>query len=72
MVSSPSITQYPCPGRHPQVRSRSGPGGSGGGNSSGGGMHVDSETADENFEALTKYGTDLTANAASLDPVIGR
>lgn len=27
---------------------------------------------DENFEALTKYGTDLTAMAARLDPVIGR
>jgi ATP-dependent Clp protease ATP-binding subunit ClpA len=27
---------------------------------------------DANFEALAKYGTDLTANAARLDPVIGR
>jgi ATP-dependent Clp protease ATP-binding subunit ClpB len=34
-------------------------------------MHVDSATGDENFQALTKYGTDLTANAARLDPVIG-
>lgn len=33
---------------------------------------VDSQTGDENFQSLTKYGTDLTANAARLDPVIGR
>jgi len=33
---------------------------------------VDSASADANFEALSKYGTDLTANAARLDPVIGR
>lgn len=33
---------------------------------------ISSQTGDENFEALTKYGTDLTANAAHLDPVIGR
>jgi ATP-dependent Clp protease ATP-binding subunit ClpB len=32
----------------------------------------DSETSDEQFETLTKYGTDLTATAAKLDPVIGR
>jgi hypothetical protein len=32
----------------------------------------DSSTADEQFETLTKYGTDLTAAAAKLDPVIGR
>jgi ATP-dependent Clp protease ATP-binding subunit ClpB len=33
---------------------------------------VDSAAADANYEALSKYGTDLTANAARLDPVIGR
>jgi ATP-dependent Clp protease ATP-binding subunit ClpB len=33
---------------------------------------VDSASADANYEALSKYGTDLTANAARLDPVIGR
>ena len=33
---------------------------------------VDSASADANWEALSKYGTDLTANAARLDPVIGR
>ncbi|KAI8463666.1 MAG: P-loop containing nucleoside triphosphate hydrolase protein [Monoraphidium minutum] len=33
---------------------------------------IDSASADANFEALAKYGTDLTANAAHLDPVIGR
>lgn len=33
---------------------------------------VDSASADANYEALSKYGTDLTANAAHLDPVIGR
>jgi ATP-dependent Clp protease ATP-binding subunit ClpB len=33
---------------------------------------IDSASADANFEALSKYGTDLTANAARLDPVIGR
>ncbi len=33
--------------------------------------HIDSATGDENFQALNKYGTDLTANAARLDPVIG-
>lgn len=33
---------------------------------------VDSASGDENFEALSKYGTDLTAAAARLDPVIGR
>jgi hypothetical protein len=32
----------------------------------------DSAGGDANFEALAKYGTDLTANAARLDPVIGR
>ncbi|KAL6756651.1 P-loop containing nucleoside triphosphate hydrolase protein [Haematococcus lacustris] len=36
------------------------------------GAHMDSEAADSQFEALTKYGQDLTANAAHLDPVIGR
>ena len=33
---------------------------------------VDSVNADDQFDALTKYGTDLTARAAQLDPVIGR
>ena len=33
---------------------------------------VDSATADAQFEALSKYGIDLTAKAAELDPVIGR
>ncbi|PNH00854.1 Chaperone protein ClpB1, partial [Tetrabaena socialis] len=39
---------------------------------SGGGGHVNSQTGDANFEALARYGTDLTANAARADPVIGR
>ena len=47
-----------------QVRNRSG--------GPGGAAQVDSPSGDENFEALTKYGIDLTANAAHLDPVIGR
>jgi ATP-dependent Clp protease ATP-binding subunit ClpB len=33
---------------------------------------IDSKSGDANYEALAKYGTDLTANAAHLDPVIGR
>lgn len=33
---------------------------------------VNSPTADAQFEALSKYGIDLTQNAAHLDPVIGR
>ncbi len=33
---------------------------------------IDSATGDDNFEALQKYGQDLTAMAARLDPVIGR
>lgn len=37
-----------------------------------GGAAVDSATADMQFEALSKYGVDLTAKAAELDPVIGR
>uniref|UniRef100_A0A1D1ZMI1 Clp R domain-containing protein n=2 Tax=Auxenochlorella protothecoides TaxID=3075 RepID=A0A1D1ZMI1_AUXPR len=36
------------------------------------GATVDSETADTQFDALGKYGMDLTARAAELDPVIGR
>ena len=36
------------------------------------GFTNNSETSDEQFETLTKYGTDLTAVAAKLDPVIGR
>lgn len=38
----------------------------------GAGASVDSDTADQKFEALQKYGTDLTAKAAQLDPIIGR
>ena len=30
---------------------------------------VDSQTGDEQFEALAKFGQDLTAQAAHLDPV---
>lgn len=37
-----------------------------------GSMQVDSATADTQFDALAKYGIDLTAKAAELDPVIGR
>ncbi|MDR3346594.1 MAG: AAA family ATPase, partial [Campylobacteraceae bacterium] len=39
-----------------------------------GGKKIDKQTADENLEALSKYGIDLTAKARenSLDPVIGR
>ncbi|KAK9844178.1 hypothetical protein WJX81_007123 [Elliptochloris bilobata] len=33
---------------------------------------VDSRSSDQQFEALTKFGTDLTAKAAQLDPIIGR
>ncbi len=33
---------------------------------------VDTDTGDQKFEALLKYGTDLTAKAAQLDPIIGR
>ncbi|KAL4457526.1 hypothetical protein ABPG75_012391 [Micractinium tetrahymenae] len=33
---------------------------------------VNSATADTQFDALGKYGIDLTAKAAELDPVIGR
>ena len=33
---------------------------------------VESATGDEQYQALEKYGTDLTARAAKLDPVIGR
>jgi hypothetical protein len=33
--------------------------------------HIDGTTSGDNFRALSKYGTDLTANAAQLDPVIG-
>ena len=33
---------------------------------------IESATGDEQYEALEKYGTDLTARAANLDPVIGR
>jgi len=39
-----------------------------------GGKKVDSQTSDDNLEALGKYGIDLTAlaNEGKLDPVIGR
>lgn len=37
-----------------------------------GSRNVDSATADAQFDALAKYGIDLTANALQLDPVIGR
>ena len=37
-----------------------------------GSRKVDSETADAQYDALNKYGIDLTAKAAELDPVIGR
>ncbi|CAK9058407.1 unnamed protein product [Durusdinium trenchii] len=39
-----------------------------------GSKKVDSQTGDENFEALLKYGRDLVADAENgkLDPVIGR
>ncbi|PSC72780.1 chaperone 1 [Micractinium conductrix] len=37
-----------------------------------GSARVDSATADTQFDALGKYGIDLTAKAAELDPVIGR
>ena len=34
--------------------------------------NVDSSTGDQQFEALLKYGVDLTAKASRLDPIIGR
>ncbi len=39
-----------------------------------GGQKIESQTADENLESLSKYGIDLTAEAAEgkLSPVIGR
>ncbi|MDR2636144.1 MAG: AAA family ATPase [Campylobacteraceae bacterium] len=39
-----------------------------------GGKKIDKQSADENLEALSKYGIDLTAKAVenALDPVIGR
>ncbi len=39
-----------------------------------GGKRVDSQTAEQHFESLDKYGTDLTqaAREGKLDPVIGR
>jgi len=39
-----------------------------------GGQKIESQTADENLESLSKYGIDLTAQAAAgeLSPVIGR
>jgi ATP-dependent Clp protease ATP-binding subunit ClpB len=38
----------------------------------GSGATTDSASGDQQFEALSKYGQDLTARAAALDPVIGR
>ena len=38
----------------------------------GSGATLDSASGDQQFEALSKYGQDLTARAAALDPVIGR
>jgi len=38
----------------------------------GGGRPVDSDTGDQQLEALSKYGDDLTARVGKLDPVIGR
>ena len=35
-------------------------------------LQIDTDHADETFEALSKYGNDLTAQAPRLDPVIGR
>ena len=32
-------------------------------------MQVDSQTGDEQFQALAKYAVDLTAKASVLDPV---
>ncbi len=39
-----------------------------------GGMHVDTENAENNYESLKKYGRDLVKDVASgkIDPVIGR
>jgi ATP-dependent Clp protease ATP-binding subunit ClpB len=37
-----------------------------------GSHRVETQSGDDQFEALSKYGTDLTARAAELDPVIGR
>lgn len=34
--------------------------------------NIHSQTGDQNYEVLLKYGSDLTAAAAQLDPVIGR
>ena len=47
-------------------------GGGGGGAAASKKTNVDSSTADQQFEALDKYGDDLTARAAAMDPVIGR
>ncbi len=37
-----------------------------------GSANVDSAPADDQFDALKKYGVDLTEKAAELDPVSGR
>lgn len=37
-----------------------------------GGQTINSSTGDDSLEALTKYGQDLTAQVAHLDPIIGR
>ena len=49
-----------------------GGGGGGGGAATPRKTNVDSSTADQQFEALDKYGDDLTARAAAMDPVVGR
>lgn len=36
------------------------------------GAPMESQSGDQAFEALQKYGVDLTAKVAVLDPVIGR
>ena len=47
-------------------------GGGGGGGAAPKKTNVDSSTADQQFEALEKYGHDMTKLAAASDPVIGR
>ncbi len=37
-----------------------------------GDQSINSSTGDDSLEALNKYGQDLTAQVAHLDPVIGR
>jgi ATP-dependent Clp protease ATP-binding subunit ClpB len=56
------------------VRAAKPGGGGGGGGGAGGGSKVvvDTPTGDDQLEALAKYCTDLTAQTARMDPVIGR